>query len=237
MEVQKIFKRYELKFIMNDEQRNKLLEIMKKYMKEDEYGESTIRSIYFDTDSFRIIRKTLEKPAYREKLRIRSYTKANSESDVFVELKKKYKSVVYKRRVIMKEKDAMNYLCNGNVSPIKNQITDEIDYFKSYYENLRPSVMISYDRVAFYGIDDRDLRITFDKNIMWRDFDLSLCSDVYGRKILDDNKTLMEVKTTGAMPMWLVEFLSFEKIYKCRFSKYKNAYYDMCEKNEKMKVS
>ena len=103
MEYQNVFKRYEIKYLISQEQKRIVLEAMEQKMALDKYGRTTIRNIYFDTDSYRLIRRSIEKPAYKEKLRIRSYCKAQPNSTVFVELKKKYKSVVYKRRVPMTE--------------------------------------------------------------------------------------------------------------------------------------
>lgn len=224
MGFQNVFKRYELKYLLTKEQKTVILEAMQPYMELDAFGRSTIRNIYYDTPSSQLIRTSLEKPVYKEKLRVRSYKTATPESTVFVELKKKYKSVVYKRRVSVAEQDAMQYLNEGKALPIENQITKEMDYFCKFYENLKPAMFLSYDREAFYGKQDRDLRITFDENILWRVEDISLCSEVYGMPIIDDEYALMEVKIAGAMPLWLAQTLSEHKIFKTSFSKYGNAY-------------
>ncbi len=107
MAFQIVFKRYELKYMLTLEQKEKVLEAMLPYMQLDKYGRTTIRNIYFDTASYRLIRRSIEKPAYKEKLRIRSYSQATADSTVFVELKKKYEKVVYKRRLPLCESDAM----------------------------------------------------------------------------------------------------------------------------------
>lgn len=224
-EYQHIFKRYEMKFLLNREQKERLKKLMLNYMEEDYYGRSTIRSLYFDTPTYRIIRASIEKPVYREKLRIRSYKKVEHDDEIFVELKKKYKKVVYKRRINMTEQEAMNYICCRNDKDIeKSQIKNEIDYFLDYYKDIRPSVLITYDREAFYEVGNRDFRVIFDENILWRKEDLSLCSEIYGDALLDEGYTLMEVKTTGGIPIWMTDFLTEEKIYKATFSKYGFAY-------------
>lgn len=213
--------------MLTADQKRKIMEAMEPYMKQDEFGRSTIRNIYYDTPDSLLIRRSLEKPIYKEKLRVRSYTKATADSTVFIELKKKYDSVVYKRRVSVPEADAEGYLNQGKSLKLKNQITEEIDYFRQLYKGLRPAVFLSYEREAFYGKEDHELRITFDENILWREEDLSLQSEIYGKPILEPGCTLMEIKVAAAMPKWLVDVLSAEKIYQTSLSKYGAAYAQM----------
>ncbi len=224
MDNQTVFKRYEYKYILTKTQREKLSRAIAPYIKNDRYGKTTIRNIYFDTDNYRLIRTSVEHPIYKEKLRVRSYNKVTADDYVFVELKKKYDSVVYKRRICIKEKDAKSYLCRGKEPPIHSQITDEIDYFCHYYKDLAPKMFLSYEREAFYSKENEELRITFDENILWRDNDLSLGSEVYGFPVLNEDKSLMEIKTEGGIPLWLVRCLSEEGIFKTSFSKYGRAY-------------
>lgn len=216
--------RYELKYILTEEQKQTVLCAMAPYMEPDKYGRSTIRNIYFDTDSYRLIRRSIEKPAYKEKLRIRSYSRANADSTVFVELKKKYRSVVYKRRVSLPEKTAMEWTCGGHYVGEPTQISREIDYFLGYYKTLRPVAFLSYEREAYYSKDDSAFRVTFDDNILCRCGDLSLESEVGGIPLLSRGKILMEVKCAGGMPIWMAKLLSRERIFKTSFSKYGTAY-------------
>ena len=224
MAYQSIFRRYENKYLLTYEQKNIMLSAIEPYMQLDKYGRTTIRNIYFDNDSYQLIRRSIEKPEYKEKLRIRSYSKADPDSPVFVELKKKYDGVVYKRRIFMPEREAMNWLVGGKKCPLDTQISREIDYFTSFYGRVFPSVFLSYEREAFFEKGGGDLRITFDDNILCRQNDVSLCSDPYGDPVLPDGYVMMEIKCPGAIPLWLVEVLSREKIYKTSFSKYGKAY-------------
>lgn len=219
-----VFKRYELKYMITPEQQEKLLRVMRPHMKADAHGSETVLNLYFDTDSYRLIRHSIEKPAYKEKLRIRSYGRAGSNSPVFVELKKKYQSVVYKRRVAMTEKEALSWLCGRAPCPIESQITREIDYFLKFYSKVRPVVLLSYERQAYYAGDGSGFRITFDRNILCRQTELSLETEVSGARILEQGKVLMEVKCAGGLPLWLTRTLTEEKIYKTSFSKYGTAY-------------
>lgn len=224
MAFQTVFKRYELKYMLTAEQKEKVLEAIEPYMKLDKYGRTTIRNIYYDTDTYLLIRRSIEKPTYKEKLRIRSYARANADSTVFVELKKKYKHVVYKRRISLPEEEAMAWIAGLNHCRKHTQISEEIDYFLQYYETLHPSVFLSYEREAFYSNDGSDFRVTFDDNILCRQEDLSLESEVYGTPILPEGKVLMEIKCSGGIPLWMTEILSKEKIFKTSFSKYGTAY-------------
>lgn len=224
MSFQTVFKRYELKYMLTLEQKHRVLEAMSPYMKLDKYGKTTIRNLYFDTDTYLLIRRSIEKPIYKEKLRIRSYSKADADSTVFVELKKKYKHVVYKRRISMTETEAMKWLLGEKHTDKHTQISNEIDYFMELYGTLHPTVFLSYEREAYYSNDGTDFRVTFDDNILCRQGDLSLQADVYGTSILPENKVLMEIKCSGGIPLWMTEVLSKEKIYKTPFSKYGTAY-------------
>ncbi len=232
MKYQNTFKRREIKYMISTEQKDIIMSAIARYMIPDKYGRSSVRNIYFDTDDFRLIRRSLERPVYKEKLRLRSYGIATPESNIFVELKKKYKSVVYKRRLSLTEFEISSAFSENRPLSVHSQIADEIQYFRSYYENLKPKVFLSYDREAFYAADDPCLRITFDCNIMYRTDDLSLCSPAYGISILKEDCVLMEIKASDAIPLWLTSILTENEIFKTSFSKYGTAYSDML-KNKK----
>lgn len=223
-----VFKRYELKYLLTCEQYRAIKNLMESYMRGDKYGESDILNVYYDTPDFLLIRRSLEKPVYKEKLRVRSYGVPKKDGDVFVEIKKKYKSVVYKRRVVEKQKNVERLLGGGATT----QIGKEIGYFVSMYQDIAPRMVISYRREAFYAKDDGDFRVTFDKNILWRNYDLSLESGIYGQPVLPEGMILMEVKTAAAIPLWMTRFLSANAVFKTSFSKYGTAYMQMIKKKE-----
>lgn len=233
-----VFKRYEIKYAVTAEQKAKILEAMEPYMVMDEFGKSTVRNLYFDTDDFVLARHSIAKPDYKEKLRIRSYQKAGADSMVFVELKRKFDGVVYKRRIGLPERDAMRWTAGSKDPAIMDelgkespQVADEIGYFMDMYDGLKPVIYLSYDREAYRmregvsAIDGgSDFRVTFDSNIRCRETELSLKSDPYGKQILEDGMFLMELKCSGGIPLWLARLLSEEHIYKTSFSKYGTAY-------------
>lgn len=223
MAYQAVFKRYEIKYLLTQEQKQTILEAMAPYMALDKYGRTTIRNIYFDTDTYRLIRRSIERPAYKEKLRIRSYTQTRPDSSVFVELKKKYDHVVYKRRLSMPERQAMDWIC-GEIPGSRGQIGREIDYFLSYYQSLHPTVFLCYEREAFYCRQGGDFRVTFDDHILCRQEDITLESGAWGCPILEEGQVLMEIKTVGGIPLWMTHALTRERIYKTSFSKYGTAY-------------
>ena len=227
MAFQTVFERYELKFLLTEEQKKKVLQAMEPYMALDQYGRTVIRNIYLDTDHYRLARHSMEKPAYKEKLRIRSYDRAEPGSTVFVELKKKYKKVVYKRRISLPEEEAMEWVLGERPCHTDTQISEEVDYFLKYYEFLRPVAFLSNEREAFYSKDQSDFRVTFDDTILCRQEDLSLESEVYGTPLLPKGQILMEIKCSGGIPMWMTRVLSEEHIYKTSFSKYGTAYQTM----------
>ena len=233
MKIKSVFTRYELKYLVTKEQQKELLKLIDLYMTPDEFGQSSIYNLYYDTATFLLIRRSLDKPVYKEKLRLRSYLRADSDTQVFLELKKKHKDIVYKRRISLSEENATGYFENAFHLP-DTQIGREIDYFKNIYEDLAPRVWITYDRQAFFGKQDGDFRITFDENILWREEDLSLCSEKYGNLLLDEDLVLMEVKVTGGMALWLTHFLTENQIYKTSFSKYGNVYKEMINRKKVM---
>lgn len=219
-----VFKRHELKYILSKEQKEHILKSVEPYMKLDEYGRTTIQNIYFDTENYRLIRRSIEKPDYKEKLRVRRYVNKNTGNKVFVEIKKKYEKIVYKRRLSLHEEDAMQWLTGKSPCEVDSQIGREIDYFLQYYGTLKPALFLSYEREAYYSQDGSDFRITFDENVRCRQERIMFQSDAGGIFVLDEDKVLMEIKCSGGMPMWMAESLSKEKIYKTSFSKYGTAY-------------
>ena len=224
MAYQAVFQRHEQKYILTKEQKKSILEAIQPYMSLDKYGRTTIQNIYFDTPDYRLIRRSIEKPVYKEKLRVRNYAGKNAEDKVFVEIKKKYRKVVYKRRLSMTKDAAMQWLLGEKPCEIDSQIAREIDYFLQYYVNLRPALFLSYEREAYYCNRGSDFRITFDENVLCRQNEITFKTYVGGVPILEEDKVLMEIKSSGGMPMWMVDILSREKIYKTSFSKYGTAY-------------
>lgn len=218
------FERRELKYCITDAQRAALEAAFGARMVPDEHGESTICNIYYDTADYRLIRASLEKPAYKEKLRLRSYGVTEPGGEVFLELKKKYKGIVYKRRITLPEDAAGEFIAGRAPLGEHGQIGREIEYFTAFYAPLLPAVHLSYERSAWFSREDRDLRITFDKNIRFRQEDVSLTLPAGGRRILPEGESLMEIKAAAALPLWLVSELDTLGIYQSTFSKYGEAY-------------
>lgn len=222
-----VFERIETKYLIDDYQYTELLKRLSNKAKIDEYGKTAILNIYYDTPDYRLIEHSLEKPVYKEKLRLRTYGIPEDNGKAFIEIKKKYKEVVYKRRISMAYDDAVNYLTGNIPAPEKSQISGEIDYFKRFYKGLKPAMAISYDRIALAGINDPDLRITFDENIRWRTENLSLKYGNVGKDILLPGQHLMELKIAGAIDLEIARMLDELEIRKVSFSKYGKGYLDM----------
>lgn len=214
------FRRYEKKYLLEEEQFNSLLEKIGPYVKPDRFYVTHIRSIYYDTDNSQLIRRSIEKPEYKEKLRIRSYGEAEGDDKVFVELKKKFDGVVYKRRTKAKCSDVIKDIYHCEFSD--EQVGKEIRYALSYYEHLIPSIYIGCNRTSYVAKNDGQVRITFDRDISYRTDDLSLHESDRDKKVTD--KTVMELKITDAMPVWLADILDEIRIYPQGFSKAGTAY-------------
>lgn len=223
MKNQMTFQRYEFKYLMDLRQLQAVLTAMAPYMVPDEYSHSSIRNLYLDTPDFRLIRRSLERPVYKEKLRVRSYGRVGEQEPVFVELKKKYFSVVYKRRISLPQNQARACLEGAQPWP-DSQIGRELDYAMDFYKALRPAVFLSYERDAYHGIQDPDFRVTFDTEIHYRQEELTLDSNTWGLSLLDPGQVLMELKVAGGLPVWMAHVLSQQGVFKTSFSKYGAAY-------------
>ena len=224
MAYQSVFQRYEIKYILTRPQKERIVAAMAPYMALDSYGRTTIRNVYFDTPDYRLIRRSIEKPVYKEKLRLRSYQQVRPGDPVFVELKKKCKGIVYKRRLLLPEQTAVGWMAGSQPPGEDSQIRREIDTFLHFYGSLRPAVFLSYEREAYYCRQGSDFRVTFDENILCRQTDLSLGSPIGGTPILDEGLVLMEIKCDRGIPLWMTALLTEEKLYKTSFSKYGTAY-------------
>lgn len=218
-----IFRRVEKKYQLVPAQKEALLALIRGHLVPDVHGRNTICSLYLDTPDHLIIRNSINAVAYKEKLRLRSYGTPGMDDHVFLEIKKKYKGVVYKRREVMTLREAMAYIDHGE-KPCDTQIMREIDYAMHFYRSPKPSMLIAYEREAYFDKDDPNLRITFDTNVRARDTECQFEKGSQGERLLPEDVFLMEIKTTGAMPVWLARALSECGILPTRFSKYGTAY-------------
>lgn len=221
--IQTVFNRYEKKYIMPEEIYHELRCKLQPYMEEDEYGLHTICNIYYDTPDYLLIRRSIEKPLYKEKLRLRSYGIPTLDSPVFLEIKKKYRKVVNKRRISLTLQEAYDYVEHGIRPDMDSQILKELDFFLHRYM-LQKGLYLAYDRVALRGKEDAQFRVTFDTNIRSRKLDMGLEKGDYGKPLLPAGYYLMESKILGATPLWFTKILSDLCIYSFSFSKYGNIY-------------
>ena len=229
--IQTVFNRVETKYLLTKLQAERLIKKISQNVKPGEYPYSKICNIYFDTNNSELIRKSIEKPIYKEKIRLRSYGIPNKKDKVFLEIKKKFDGIVTKRRIALNLEEVYKYLEKGKTPDTNKQILNELDYcFKKY--NLKPSMYISYERYSYSSKEDEQFRITFDTNITSRDYDLQLEKGDYGLSLFGEDLYLMEVKALESMPLWFTKALSELKIYPISFSKYGKIY-----ENKLLKIS
>ena len=231
MAYQAVFKRKEMKYLMSSEQNEKLMAILADEIVPDDFPTSAISNLYYDTPDFRLIRTSLQKPKYKEKLRLRCYKVPNATTQAFLEIKKKALGIVYKRRESLPYQRAIDFLA-GKGPGKDTQIFRELDWMLKSYKNLAPAMFLSYDRLSFKGVEDSSVRITFDQNILWRTTALDLSAGTWGEQLLEPGQKLMEIKISNAMPLWLAHALSECKIYPTSFSKYGRAYQTMISRGE-----
>ena len=220
--IQTCFRRIEKKYLLSKAQYYAMLNGIENTMEPDHYTNYAISNVYYDTDNYDLIRMSLEKPVYKEKLRVRSYGIPSDDDKVFVELKKKFDGVVYKRRITMTADDAAESLARGYIDR-NDQISREINWFLQLYDP-QPMAYIGYNREAFAGIEDPNLRLTFDMHLKGRSRDLDLRKGDYGYNILPKDTVLMEIKIPGSTPLWLAHLLSRNNIHDVSFSKYGTYY-------------
>lgn len=222
-----VFNRYEDKYMLDTDTFEKVVKVMDEHMEMDAYCKNhsfyTISNIYYDTLDDSLIRHSLAKPVYKEKLRLRSYGVPQEGDKVYLEIKKKVRGLVNKRRTALFPQEAYSFIKSG-IQPeykeyMNRQVLNELEYFMQVYD-IVPKVYIAYDRLAYFEKGNDDLRISFDANIRTRRYDLSLEAGDYGIKLIPDNMRLMEIKTSGAMPIWLADMLTEHGIRHRSFSKY-----------------
>jgi len=220
MDIQSTFKRVEQKYVLNEKQYKIIKNSISKHFDKDKYPTSKIYNIYFDNDNNDLIINSLEKPIYKEKFRVRKY---GDSGDIFLEMKQKYKSIVYKRRVILTQDEYDAYFEDGTFPSHDKQIMKEIDYYMKYY-NLKPFMMVAYDRESFLSRDDSNFRLTFDHDLRSRHNKLTLEDDESDKMYFSDKKWIMELKSTNNLPLWFIDVLSNNGIYPISFSKIGNIY-------------
>lgn len=223
--VQYCFERYEKKYFLTPLQKEIFLQHIAPYVQPDAYGSYTICNLYYDTPDWRLIRASIEKPIYKEKLRVRSYGVPAKDGRVFAELKKKFDGIVYKRRIEQRV-DTVAAFLDGSV-PAKTQIEKEIFRFQQFYHTA-PRVFIAYDREAYAG--ENGVRVTFDTGIRFRETALSLTAGDHGTPLLTGNRILTEVKIPAACPLWLSHALSEAGATPVSFSKYGTFYRQKLQK-------
>ena len=227
---QAVFKRKEIKYLLSSEERNALLPILKTCMEPDAFAHSNISNLYYDTPDFWMVRRSLEKPMYKEKLRLRSYGTPENTSTVFPEIKKKAMGIVYKRRISLPYQEAVSFLSGQQIASTDmcdgttRQILHELDWMLASYKDLAPRVFLSYERDSYKGISDSSLRLTLDQDILFRTDRLDLREGAFGESTLLPDQTLREVKISNAAPLWLAQALSEIGIFPVSFSKYGRAY-------------
>lgn len=212
-----VMKRYELKYYLSKDQLIYFQKEIARYMKIDKYGLTSIASLYFDTPTYSLINKSIEKPYFKEKIRLRSYGLANITSPTYLEVKRKCEGIVYKRRVRLLEDEAYS-LIKDKESKNDDQIARELEFFMNNYSNLEAKYLIIYDRLAYYQ-DNSDLRITIDLNPRYRTSDLNLHTSLDGIPLFKEEGAILEIKVQHSVPLWLVEILTKGHIYQTSISK------------------
>lgn len=222
------FKRYEKKYIISKEKLDKIMPSLLEYMELDPFcingGEYRIYSIYYDTVNHDIIRQNSSKPVYKEKMRVRSYyDKHNPEDKVFMEIKKKSDGIGNKRRIKLKIKEIEPFVNEGILPEtndyLSSQVARELQYFLKK-NKVAPALYVQYDRLALFGKEDKDFRMTFDRNVRTRRSNFEFGERDEDELLLPDGNYIMEIKILGAMPLWLTRILSENELFSRGFSKY-----------------
>ena len=230
--VENTFCRREKKLLVDTKLIPSLKQELLLHMQPDKHNKDgkpyVISNLYFDNDSDDSIRHSISKPSYKEKLRLRVYGEApTKDNQAFIEIKKKLNRVGTKRRAVLTLRQAEEYIATGlhpqGLSYLDEQVLCEIDYYRSV-THAYPKVYISYQRNAYFGLDDHSLRVTIDQDILTRRDNLVLDGGRYGTPLLPPGKTLLEIKFSGALPLWMANFMSQNQLTFGSFSKYGTEY-------------
>ena len=229
-----VFNRFEKKYVLNRDEADQLQEELLPHMVPDKYNMDgrvyTISNLYFDTDENDLIRTSLSKPVYKEKLRMRAYGVPDTDAKVYLEIKKKFRGRVNKRRTSLRLQEAYDFVETGRQPTLRDyvnrQVLAEIEFFLRCYD-VHPALYLAYDRRAYFSTENPDLRITFDSGIRTRRNDLRLEHGDHGELLLDDGAVVMEIKTAGNFPLWLSGVLADHGVYRTSFSKYGREYLAM----------
>lgn len=213
------FARKERKYLLTDEQYRQMISLLDSRMSVDCFGRHTVNSIYFDTPDHYLIRHSLEHPVYKEKFRLRCYGDPAAADTLYAEIKKKYKGVVYKRRISGTPEEITGFLSGNDIPGQNPQIQSEIRNLFSRYD-LRPACYVAYERTAWLCPEEPELRLTFDENIRVRGDSLSFAEGTGGEPILPESHVLLEIKFPRSAPLWLADLLSSLGIRPVTFSKY-----------------
>ncbi len=234
------FIRHEVKYLLTEQLENEVLLRVSRFMTEDKFTGETISSLYCDSDDDILIRASLDKPAYKEKLRLRAYNTPENDSPVFLEIKKKFDGTVYKRRAAMTCEQAYRYLQGGVFPPCEDynnrQVMREIDWIVKR-DGLKPRAAVFYDRRSFYGNDNRELRLTLDSNVRYRLDDVDLRNGTQGISVACQPYCVMEIKSAHSVPLWLAGILTEMRLYPGSFSKYGSVYCQRLSAQRKENIS
>ena len=218
-----VMKRVEQKYLMDARQTAFLKARLKGRMQLDRFGRTSIASLYYDTPDYRLIRASVEKPVFKEKIRLRSYGPATEDSPVFLELKRKSNGIVYKRRIQSTIPVVERFFAGEGELCERCQLSREITAFRDHYGRLEPACLIIYDREAYFE-PEGDLRLTIDHDPRYRMDEPELTASMEGLPLLPAGSTILEIKVQEAVPLWLASILSEGRIFKSSFSKYGEAY-------------
>lgn len=218
------FERIEKKFWMSAKQYQALLPLFDEKMNRDRFGESTICNIYYDTPDYTLIRRSIERPLFKEKLRLRSYGIPGNDDMVFVEIKRKLNGIGYKRRISVPFGEAKKLLRGEPIQCDNPQIEEELLAFVERY-HPQPMVYLTYQRYAMTAKDDPEFRVTIDRNLQYRMSEVEKPSEDGMTPIMEDESlVLMEIKALGSIPQWLTDEMSRLKICQAPFSKVGSCY-------------
>ncbi len=227
--------RKEYKYLVHIDLLEDLRKALQPYLVLDNFSEQrhkleyTVRSIYYDTKDLSFYYEKQEGLKVRKKLRIRGYNELLGEKVVFLEIKRKYENFNWKNRSPVLYGDLEELFSTGNIEELvlSNKHSDKATldgkrfFYHVFRKSLIPTVLVVYNREAYFGKFDRSIRITFDKFLRYQTF--PELSDLYSNDKLRfaiPNYFLLELKFDLGFPLWLQQIVSGFKLNRIAFSKY-----------------
>jgi hypothetical protein len=221
--------RYELKYRTNESVAQAITQFVKPHLHLDHYCKSQpnrsypIVSLYLDSRDLALCWQSLEGQKNRFKLRIRSYTD-DPAYPRFLEIKRRMNSIILKSRARIRHADVAGLICGAPISQDGSSADEQTQQQFRLYQDMigaRPVTLVRYMRQAYEGDTENRVRVTFDRELAFKASSRPEVTLDGGQwRYYPGNSVILEIKFTGAFPVWLSQMVRCYNLQQQSFSKY-----------------